>query len=73
VEIRRIAVQSQPWGKSSQDPILTNGWAQWCVPVIPPVQGRTNRRIAVKASAGIKWDPISKSTNAKKGLETWLK
>jgi hypothetical protein len=41
--------------------------------VIPAMWGSTNRRITVQASIHINQDPISKITNAKKGLVGWLK
>jgi hypothetical protein len=52
-------------GKRSQDPISTNGWAQWQVPVIPAIWGSINRRISIQVSLGIKQDTTSKITKAK--------
>jgi hypothetical protein len=45
-------------------------WLWWHTPAILCTQGRTNRRIEVQVSLGIKWGPISKVTNAK-GLAEW--
>jgi hypothetical protein len=38
------------WTKSLQDPISTNGWVQFYSPVIPAMQGSTNRRLACTQS-----------------------
>jgi hypothetical protein len=53
-EIGIITVRGQPRQK---DPLSTNGWAQWCVPVIPAMQGSKNRRITGQASLGTEGDP----------------
>jgi hypothetical protein len=50
------------------DLISTNGWAWWCVPVIPAIQGSINRRFTVQDSSGIKWDSISKMTNKARSM-----
>jgi hypothetical protein len=42
--------------ESSQDPISTNGWVWWYIPVISALWGSTNRRIMFQASPGIKQD-----------------
>jgi hypothetical protein len=51
--------------KHLQDPISTNGWAQWPILVIPAVQGSMNRRIAVQANLDIKRDSIIKIPKTK--------
>jgi hypothetical protein len=51
--------------RTSQEPISTNGWAQWHAPVIQAMHGNIKRKIVVQAGSGIKQDPISKITNAK--------
>jgi hypothetical protein len=61
VETGRIIAQAN----SSQDPISIRGWAQWCIPVIPAVQGSSNRSVEVQADPSIKQDLISEITNAK--------
>jgi hypothetical protein len=43
----------------------TNGWAQWCVPVILGMQGST-RRTEAQASQEIKQNPASKIISAKR-------
>jgi hypothetical protein len=48
-EIRRITVQDQPGQKGSQDPILIDGWVQWCMPVISNEAGSVNRMTVVQA------------------------
>jgi hypothetical protein len=52
--------------KNSGDPILTNGWVQWHVPVLPARWRNTKRRITIQVSPSIKWDPISKITNTQR-------
>jgi hypothetical protein len=55
------------WVKNFWDPISTNKSGMWWhPPVILALQGSINGRITVQASPGIKWDPISKITNAKR-------
>jgi hypothetical protein len=54
VEIQRIAVQGQPWARSSQDPISTNGKVWWHMPIIPATQGSKNRKIVVQVVPRIK-------------------
>jgi hypothetical protein len=44
----------------------TNAWMQWFIPVTPATWGSTNKRIMEQANPGIKLDPISKITSAKK-------
>jgi hypothetical protein len=41
-------------GKSSQDSMSTSGWAWWQVPIIPAMQGSTNRSILALCGQGIK-------------------
>jgi hypothetical protein len=40
--------------KSSQDPISTNSWTWWLMPVIPGTQGNINRKTMVQADPGIR-------------------
>jgi hypothetical protein len=40
--------------KSSQDPISTNGWAWWYVPVMPAMQESINRMMEIQVGPGIK-------------------
>jgi hypothetical protein len=53
------------WAKSSQDPISTNDWAQWPMPVILAMQGSTSRKNEIQVGLGLKQDAISKITKAK--------
>jgi hypothetical protein len=49
------------WASSVREPISTNkSWAQWCLSIIPAMQGGINRRISVQARLGRKQDPSSK-------------
>jgi hypothetical protein len=41
-------------------------WALWCRPVIPVIEGSTNRKTGVQVSQSIKQDPISGIANTKK-------
>jgi hypothetical protein len=52
--------------KRTQDPISTHGWTQSRIAIISIMQESINRRIAVQAGPGIKLDPISKITIAKR-------
>jgi hypothetical protein len=70
--IRKIIVRGQHQARSSQDPILTNGWVPQCAPVTPATVGSINGRILVQVGLGIKWDPISKIIIGER-LETWFK
>jgi hypothetical protein len=54
VGIRRIMVPGQPWQKSSQDPIPTNVWVQWYMPVIPAMCESTDSRTVVQAGPSTK-------------------
>jgi hypothetical protein len=56
-------------GKKLPDSISTNGWAQWCEPVIPVTQGKQgsiNKRIAVQAVLSINQDPMLQITNTER-------
>jgi hypothetical protein len=53
-EIRKIDVQGQPKQNVQETLISTNGWMQWPTPVIPVMQGSTNRKIVIQASLGKK-------------------
>jgi hypothetical protein len=66
VDIGRNVDQGQTGDKVRETPISTNGWAQGFMPVIPALQRIINRIIWIKASLGIKPDPISKITNRKR-------
>jgi hypothetical protein len=47
-------LEASPGKKVLETPILINGWVLWYVPVITAKWGSTNRRIAVRASLGLK-------------------
>jgi hypothetical protein len=66
-EIRRIKFWGQPGQKVSEttSPIRTNSWTWWCVTVILATVGTINRRIAVHAGQGLKWDSIWKQPERK--------
>jgi hypothetical protein len=53
VEIR-TEVPGQPRKKVRETLSQPIGWAQWFIPVIPAMQGSTNRRITVETSLSIK-------------------
>jgi hypothetical protein len=64
---RGIAVRGQSRQKFLRHPpISINGWARWHAPAISTMQGSTNRRFSFQVSPGIKQDPVSKISNAKR-------
>jgi hypothetical protein len=72
VEIRRIRVGGQPQQKVHKIPSQPMNGVVVCVPVIPAIQGSTNRKILVQTSLGLKRGLISRVTNAKKGWQCGL-
>jgi hypothetical protein len=62
-ETGRITVQGQPGQKAHETPISTNGWVWWYAPLVPDLQGSTNRTTA----QSIKWDTNLKNIQCKNG------
>jgi hypothetical protein len=54
------------WAKSLQNPILTNDWHSDVHLSLPATPGSTNRTIVLQACLGIKQDPITGLTKARK-------
>jgi hypothetical protein len=66
-------VQGSPGKKSSQDPISTKSWAEWCMPIIPAMWGSTNKENHSTHWPKHKVRPYLKNNPMKKELAAWFK
>jgi hypothetical protein len=71
-EIRKIAVQDQPWQKVSKTSSQSTRWAWWCVPMIPATQQAKVGGLQYRASSGQKCETLpEKKLKAKEGCGGW--